>query len=684
MEQIESRVYGGRYELSHHIARGGMAEVYRANDRLLGRPVALKILFPELSVDRSFVERFRREAQAAANLSHPHIVPVFDWGEDQGTYFIVMEFVDGDPLSAILRSSGTLQPERAADIAADVADALAYAHRHGVVHRDVKPGNILITDDGEVKVTDFGIARAVNTEESLTQTGAVMGTATYFSPEQAQGYGVDGRSDIYSLGVVLYEMVTGRPPFTGDTPVAVASKHVRDQLVPPRQLNPGVPPDMEAVIMKAMAKSPELRYQTADAMRTDLRRFSQGQRVHAEPATTVLGIGGQTTMMAGVGAGAGTQMLIQAPRASDLSSRPMDESKERSRTGIYAGVLVVLLAALIVVGFLLGRSLGYFGGTPSSFSLPGVVGEQAATATKTLESKGLVVHVNHEHNAARSGTVFKTQPGPGASVSKGQTVLVYVSSGPSAPAVSMVSVPNLIGLTKTGATQQLSADNLIPHFISQADSNATAGTVIAQSPGPNKRIKSGSTVDVTLAVAPTPTDVDVPNVTGDTPAQAGAVLAKDGFTVGTTTTQPSSTIGNGYVIGTNPPKGTPEPPNTSINLIVSSGPSQVTVENVIGDTKSQAESILTGSGLTPVVVCQTTLNPSDVGLVIDQSPAGGQVVPAGSDVTIDVGEAPGSGVSPTTTTTTTTTTTPAPLHGPGSHYSSANSGGSSGSAGPSC
>src|SRR5580693_6132017 len=255
------RILSGRYELRHLVARGGMAEVYRAHDRLLDRPVAVKVLFPELSVDQTFVERFRREAQAAANLSHPNIVPVFDWGEDEGTYFIVMEFIDGRPLSSILRTAGPLHPDRAAEIAADVALALAFAHRHGVVHRDVKPGNVLITDEGIVKVTDFGIARAVNTEESLTQTGAVMGTATYFSPEQAEGMGVDARTDIYSLGVVLFEMLTGRPPFLGDTPVSVASKHVRDIAPAPREILETMPVELEAVTMKAMAKVPDQRYQ---------------------------------------------------------------------------------------------------------------------------------------------------------------------------------------------------------------------------------------------------------------------------------------------------------------------------------------------------------------------------------------------------------------------------------------
>src|ERR1700723_2741303 len=296
MEPVDDpRLYSGRYQVTHLIARGGMAIVYRAQDVLLNRPVAIKTLYPELSADPLFVEGFRREAQAAANLSHPNIVPVFDWGEDNGTYFIVMEFIDGRPLSSILRTAGPMHPDRAAEIGADVAIALAYAHRHGVIHRDVKPGNVLITEDGIVKVTDFGIARAINTEESLTQTGAVMGTAAYFSPEQAEGKGVDARSDIYSLGVVLYEMAVGKPPFTGDSPVAVASKHVRDQPVLPRVVNPAIPVELEAVIMKAMAKSPNDRYATAEEFRADLLRFIDGRPVEA-------GDPGVTSMMTAVGA----------------------------------------------------------------------------------------------------------------------------------------------------------------------------------------------------------------------------------------------------------------------------------------------------------------------------------------------------------------------------------------------
>ncbi len=277
------QVYNDRYEPVRLAARGGMAEVWVAHDAQLDRAVALKVLFPELSVDPNFVERFRREAQAAANLSHPNIVSIYDWGEAGSTYFIVMEYVEGRPLSEVLREDGRLPATRAATIAADVAAALGFAHRNGVIHRDVKPGNVLLTADDHVKVTDFGIAMAVGSQDHLTQTGAVMGTATYFSPEQAQGLPVDQRSDVYSLGVVLYELVTGRPPFVADGPVAVAYKHVHEAPARPAELEPGVPPALEAIILQALDKDMRKRYATAEELRADLNRFRAGRRVLADP-----------------------------------------------------------------------------------------------------------------------------------------------------------------------------------------------------------------------------------------------------------------------------------------------------------------------------------------------------------------------------------------------------------------
>src|SRR5579871_3344744 len=284
---LAGRLFSNRYEVVRELAQGGMAEVYLARDQLLDRPVALKALFPEYAREPSFVERFRREAQAAANLNHPNIVAIYDWGQEAGTYFIVMEYVEGRSLRDLIRSEAPVDPGQSAEIAAEIAAALGFAHRGGVVHRDVKPGNVLLTRTGNVKVTDFGIARA-GTSDGLTQTGSVMGTATYFSPEQAQGQSVDGRSDVYALGVVLYEMVTGVAPFTGDSPVSVAYKHVREEPVPPTQRNPEVPHDLEQIIMTALAKDPDQRYQTADDMRADLLRFRRGRPIAATPLTAMV------------------------------------------------------------------------------------------------------------------------------------------------------------------------------------------------------------------------------------------------------------------------------------------------------------------------------------------------------------------------------------------------------------
>src|SRR5262245_28605892 len=354
-----ARVLANRYELRTEIGRGGMADVYLALDRLLNRRVAVKVLSPAYAADPNFVERFRREARAAASLNHPNIVAVYDWGREEDTSFIVMEYVNGQTLRGVLRKYGKLPPMEAARIAADIADALEFAHRNGVVHRDVKPGNVLITPEGGVKVTDFGIARA-ESSDTLTKTGAVLGTATYFSPEQAQGLDLDGRSDVYSLGVVLYEMVTGVAPFTAESPVSVAYKHVREQPVAPSKVARDVPGAIDRIVLTSMSKDVALRYQSAAQLRADLLRFERGrplrggvpvvQPVPVVPTpSTASAVAAETAagFSDGNGTGNGTATLADgAPTAPEAPEKP----RRRRRWGAAIAVTVAfaLLIALIV------------------------------------------------------------------------------------------------------------------------------------------------------------------------------------------------------------------------------------------------------------------------------------------------------------------------------------------------
>jgi beta-lactam-binding protein with PASTA domain/tRNA A-37 threonylcarbamoyl transferase component Bud32 len=643
MEPVnDPRLYSNRYQVTHLIARGGMAIVYRAQDTLLNRAVALKILYPELSEDPLFVERFRREAQAAANLSHPNIVPVFDWGEDGGTYFIVMELVDGTSLAEMLRGGATLTPSRSAQIVAQVAAALGYAHRSGVVHRDVKPGNILITRDGQVKVTDFGIAQAVSSEDHLAEAGSVMGTATYFSPEQAEGAAVDGRSDVYSLGVVLYEMLVGRPPFIGDTPVEVSSQHVRNTVPPLSQFSSSVPHDLEAIVMEALAKSPSNRYQSADELRADLIRFSEGQPVHAAMRDTAF-FGEDATRAVAAVAGERTRSVpvMTGPR-TDV----------RRRRGVsYSGILLVVVVLLIVAGAI----IFFEHNKTTTTAMPNLIGQQLTAAKKTLKSDDISIgFVKEEQSKKPSGTILSTDPSAGTVVTKGDSVTIVESKG-----ITTVpeTVQDVVNQNVTAAETTLGNEKLSVKIdqvpTAPTGTNPVPNTVLAQSPVAGTKVQSGTTV--ILTVLKSGVQYDLESVNGETQYAAGAALNAQGLTVSGVTRVCSNTVNPGLVIGTVPVAGSLVKQSEAIQLQLSNGPCDVVMPTVVNDTEAQADAALQAQGLTAsyspdlTAVCEPGATPT----VASQANQPGSSVKYGSTVDLTLCQ-----TTADTTSTTTTTTTP--------------------------
>ena len=611
-----------RYRVERSIGRGGMAEVFLAHDILLDRPVALKVLFPEYAIDPNFVERFRREAQSAAALTHPNIVAVYDWGKVNTTYFIAMEYVEGKTLATLLKERGPLSPTHACDVISEVAAALSFAHENGVIHRDVKPGNILIGLGGQVKVADFGIARALgaNVEEALTEIGSVMGTATYLSPEQAQGAQPDPRSDIYSLGVMMYELVAGRAPFVGESAVAIAYQHVHNFPQPLREVVADLPRGFESVVAKCMAKNEQRRYDNAMLVREDIRRILDGV---------------ETLALTDARGPAVTKNLSDTAEIPVVVLPPYEDSVDmvdakKPATMVFGGaVLAIVLLAIIVF------AVRFIGGG-SDAALPSVVNMSIDAAQEQLAALGLTVVPNElPKDGVAPGLVYDQSPPAGATFQTGDSVTLTF-----APRTGTIMVPPIQGLLYEAAVSEAAAVGLTIEIVEErVDPTTPAGQIISQDPAATVMLPAGTAIRVVVSKGGP--EVAIPNVEGQTSEAAQQVLVGAPFLFNITLAEePSSTIAKGRVIRTDPAIGTTVASGSNVTLIVSGGGNQSTVPDVAGQSEADAKSVLNTAGLVWEVRYQNVpAGDENDGLVISQSLQPDTQVNPGSKVTLIVGRA---------------------------------------------
>jgi serine/threonine-protein kinase len=553
---MSASVLGERYQVEARIGAGGMAEVFRGFDKVLGRTVAIKMLLPQFARDAGFVARFRREAQAAARLNHPNIVAVYDTGADADAQYIVMEFIEGRTLHEFLSSGRKPSTAQAVDLAQKVSLALVAAHQQGVIHRDIKPANVMVTREGEVKVTDLGIAR-METAETAPQTSAVLGTASYLSPEQAQGQPVDARTDIYSLGTVLYELLTGRTPFTGDSPVAIAYKQVNETPIPPSHLNPDVSPVLDAVVMKALAKNRANRYQTAQEFYDDLERVKNGQAVTATP------------ILAGA-AGADATQVISRPQPTTVL--PPHEEPPGSGRSAWAGVLIGLLIAAIVAGggYLLYTSLNDDGADTTTVTVPNVKDKPFDVAKAELLDAGLTViePPATEESNGKAGIVLRQDPQPDEVVEQGKEILLTVSVEP-----PEVGVPNLLGLDQSQAEAAIRGVNLKVGTATTESSDLPEGQVISQTPPAFELVPEGTVVDFVLSSGPA--DVTVPDLSCMTYPRASAQLRQIGLNIANGGTAPalSQCPNPNFIAAQNPSSGSVVPAGSTVTVFLGEEPS---------------------------------------------------------------------------------------------------------------
>ena len=645
MSDNSRTIVNDRYEIGKRIGRGGMAEIFQARDILLDRPVAMKVLFPEFATDPAFVERFRREAQAAANLNHPNIVAVYDWGKVNNTYYIAMEYVNGRTLADILKQSGTLTPMQVCDVMSEVASALISAHQNGVIHRDIKPGNILVSTTGQVKVADFGIARALGAgvEQGLTQTGAVMGTATYFSPEQAQGASTDQRSDIYSLGVVMYEMLSGVPPFTGENAVAIAYKQVHERAMPLDQRLTSAPPEVAAIVAKCMEKSPDDRYSSAEEVRDELRRFVEGMPVlavsakkEAERATLVLpqtDVNATTVISA---QDAATELLPKiSPTATKQTNYPPYDDKSPQRTAVF--VFGALFAAIVLLagGLFLYQTLTR-NSANASITVPDVRNLTVKQASEQLLASGFTpIPYAATKDGVGNDIVYAQDPPPSVLARSGDQITITYN-----PASTPVAVPLVRGLTVKEATALLAPLGLtlsIKEVVN--DPKIPENQIMSQDPKVDTQVRSGSTIVVIVSGGLG--QATVPNVQGQVANAAQQLLQTSPYNfVVTLVNEASSTIEQGRVIRTEPAIGAQSPAGSAITVFVSSGGNKVAVPQVEGQTEVDARALLATAGLTPDVKYQDVpANDINIGKVITQGTDAGTLVDPGFIIRLTIGRA---------------------------------------------
>jgi eukaryotic-like serine/threonine-protein kinase len=592
----QGTVIDGRYEITSRIGSGGMADVYLAQDLQLGRNVAVKLLHRRFSEDEAFVERFRREASAAAGLQHPNVVGVYDRGEWDGTYYIAMEYLEGRSLKQLIREEGPLDQQRAIDLTIQILKAARFAHRRGIIHRDLKPHNVIVDDADHVKVTDFGIARAGASE--MTETGSILGTAQYLSPEQAQGHAVSAASDLYSVGIILYEMLTSRVPFDGDSPVTIALKQVAEPPVPPSAYNGEISPELESVVMYALQKDPAARFTDADAFIGALERARAG-------------LGGMTAQYA----------PVAAPPAMPVEPLPPVPPRDR-RAWWWALLVLVLLGGAIAAYLLL---------QPDKQRVPEVVGEKVGAASTILRNRGFDVQIERQTtDNVPKDTVFRQDPQPGEEVDEGSTVTLQVSDGPGA-----TQVPEVVGKGRKEATRILKDAGFKVSEDREASTEVKKDRVIRTSPDGGTVLERGSTVN--LIVSSGPQKIDVPDVTGKTETDARNELEDAGFKVSSTEEETTNEDQFGKVIRQDPAGGSTAAEGSKVSIVVGKEPKEADVPDVTGKSEDEALTELQDAGFKVKRKTETVGSPDEDGTVLDQSPSGGRKLAKGETVTITVG-----------------------------------------------